>query len=127
MESVPLMLDRTYALAGGRRVRVRLARSSDAPAIAELAARRGVELEPLDLARLTRFDPRHRLVIAATALIGSRETVVGVAAVDLTTPAPVEPDVLIFDERIEGLGELLRAALAGRTRAIRPRLAAGSA
>jgi hypothetical protein len=37
---------------------------------------------------------------------------------------PYEPDTLIYDERIEGLGELLCDALAARTSAIRGRSAA---
>jgi hypothetical protein len=123
MDSPPVMLDRTYALAGGQRVRVRLARASDMRAIQELAARRRLAVDPLDVARLTRFDPCRRLVISATALIDSRETFVGVAAADLEEREPFEPDTLIFDERIEGLGELLCEALAARAGAIRRRTA----
>lgn len=120
----PPMLDRTYVLAGGQRVRVRLARSSDARAIRELAARRLLEVDPLDAARLVRFDPRRRLVISATALIDAHETLVGIAAADVDRPEPFEPDTLIFDERIDGLGELLASAVAARARAIRRRSAA---
>src|SRR5947209_20565108 len=119
-----MLLDRTYALEHGHRVLVRMARSSDARAIRELAARRGLDADPLEVARLTRFDPRHRLVISATALIDGHETFVGVAAVDLHQGEPFEPDTLIFDERIEGLGPLLLSALASRARAIpRPQAA----
>jgi hypothetical protein len=118
-----MMLDRTYALEG-HRVRVRLARASDARAIAELAARRRLDVDPLEVARVTRFDPRHRLVISATALIGGRETFVGIAAADLDHGDPYEPDTLIFDECIAGLGELLCEALAARGGAIRRRHAA---
>ncbi len=119
-----MLLDRTYALEDGHRVRVRLARSSDARAIRELAARRGLDADPLEVARLTRFDPRHRLVISATALIESHETFVGVAAVDLDRDEPFEPDTLIFDERIAGLGMLLVRALSARARALGGRNAA---
>jgi hypothetical protein len=119
-----LMLDRTYVLADGHRVRVRLARSSDARAIRELAARRRLDVDPLDAARLVRFDPRHRLVVSATALIDSRETFVGIAAADVDCSDPCELDTLIFDERIEGLGELLATAVAARARAICSRSAA---
>jgi hypothetical protein len=117
----PLTLDRTYVLAAGQRVRVRLARSSDARAIRELAARRHLEVDPLEVGRLVRFDPRRRLVISATALIDSRETIVGIAAADVDGSDPFEPDTLIFDERIEGLGELLSSVLAARARAINGR------
>jgi hypothetical protein len=113
-----LSLDRTHALEDGHRVRVRLARSSDARAIRDLAARRGLDADPLDVARLTRFDPRRRLVVSATALIDSQETFVGVGAVDLDRGEPFEPDTLIFDERIAGLGELLLGVLSARARAV---------
>jgi hypothetical protein len=118
------LLDRAYALPGGPRVRVRLARSSDARAIAELAARRRLELEPLRARRLTRFDPCRRLVVCASALIDSRETLVGVVAVDLDRGEPFAPDTLICDERIGGLAELLCEVLAARARAILRRPAA---
>ncbi len=119
------MLDRTYRLPGGQRVRVRLARSSDARAIWELAARRGLDIGPLEVARLARFDPRRRLLLAATALIDARETLVGIAGADLDrATGAIEPDTLIVDERIDGLGELLCEALASRARAVAGRRAA---
>jgi hypothetical protein len=108
------VLDRTYAMPDGHRVRVRLARATDARPIRELAARRRFDADPLEVARLTRFDPCHRLVISATALIDARETFVGVGAVDLDAGEPFEPETLIFDERIEGLGELLAGVMAAR-------------
>ncbi len=87
-------------------------------------SRRGLEADPLAVARLTRFDPRRRLVISATALLDSHETLVGVGAVDLDRGEPFEPDTLIVDERIEGLGPLLVSALAARARSIKgPRAA----
>ena len=119
-----MFLDRTYALENGPRVRIRMARTSDARAIRELAARRGLDADPLDTARLTRFDPRRRVVISATALIDSQETFVGIGAVDLDQDEPFEPDTLIFDERIEGLGTLLLRALSARARALSGRHAA---
>jgi hypothetical protein len=124
MDFAPVMLDRTYELADGHRVRVRLARSTDTRAIRDLAARRRLDVDPLEVARLIRFDPRHRLVISATALIDSRETFVGVGAVDLVRGEPFEPDTLIVDGRIPGLGGLLASALASRARAITQRHAA---
>ncbi len=118
------LLDRNHTLASGQRVRLRMARSSDARALRELAARRGFEASPLEVARMTRFDPRHRLVISATALIDARETLVGLGAMELDQGEPFEPDTLIYDERVEGLGALLVAALAARARAIAPSRAA---
>ena len=119
-----MMLDRTHTMADGHRVRVRLASATDARAIRELAARRRFDADPLEVARLTRFDPRRRLVVSATALIDGHERFVGVAAVDLERGEPFEPDTLIFDERIEGLGPLLLSALTTRARAMpRPQAA----
>jgi hypothetical protein len=113
-----MLLDRTHTMGDGHHVRVRLTRATDARAIRELAARRRFDADPLEVARLTSFDPRHRLVVSATALIEGQETFVGVGAVDLERGEPFEPDTLIFDERIEGLGPLLVSALEARARAI---------
>jgi len=113
-----LLLDRFYALPSGPLVRLRLARSSDAPAIGELAAQRDLHADALEVVRLTRFDPRHRIVICATALIDAHETFVGVGAMDVDAGEPAEPDTLIVDPRIEGLGELLVKVLVGRARTI---------
>ncbi len=71
------------------------------------------------MARLVRFDPRVRLVICATALIGSRESVVGVGALDLEPSRETQPDPLVVDaEQTEGLDELLARALLGRAAAV---------
>jgi N-acetylglutamate synthase-like GNAT family acetyltransferase len=113
-----LLLDRFYALPRGPMVRLRMARSSDAPAIRELAARRQLDADALEVARLTRFDPRHRIVICATALIDAHETFVGVGAMEVDAGDPPEPDTLIVDLRIDGLGELLVKVLVGRARTI---------
>lgn len=111
-------LDRTYVLDDGQRVRVRLARSSDAAPIRELAARRRFDADPLEVARLTRFDPRRRLVICATALIGVRDTLVGVGAIGLAPGDDFEPETLIFDDRIAGLGPFLLEVLVSRAGAV---------
>jgi hypothetical protein len=116
------LLSRTYVLPRGPRVRLRLARSSDGPAIRAMAAEHGIEGDFLQLERLLRFD-RRRLLISATALIGAEEVFAGVGAIDLEPGA--EPGlVLVDDELTEGLGELLSAALMGRAEAITRRRAA---
>jgi hypothetical protein len=132
------LLARCYRLPGGARVCLRLARSRDLPAIARLCERSGESRTELELARLVRCDPRRRLVICATSLVGLAETVVGVGAIDLLVPearlfhrrerpAPV-PDVLVVDESAgQGLDELIERALLGRARAITPARAAGRA
>jgi hypothetical protein len=110
------LLSRTYALPRGPRVRLRLARSADGPAIAALAAEHGVGMDPLALARLLRFD-RRRLVICAMALIGAEEVFAGFGAIDLEPDA--QPGLVLVDRELtDGLGELLAAALSGRAAAI---------
>jgi hypothetical protein len=81
-----------------------------------LRSRSPHELNELELARLVGFDPRRRLVICATALIGLRETVLGVGAIDLAVDA--DPWLLAIDDRAAGLGPLLADALLGRALAL---------
>jgi hypothetical protein len=106
----------------GPRVRLRLAQIRDLRAISAFLAQRSESPEQLDLARLVRADPRERVAVCATALIGSRETVVGVGAIDV---GATEPDLLVVDaELTDGLRELLEAALRRRADAIAERIAA---
>jgi hypothetical protein len=100
-------------------VRLRLARPGDGPGIRALLAQHGIDPEEFELGRLTHFDPRHRAVICATALIGATETIVGLGAIDVDGNEDAVPDALVVDERLtDGLGELLHAALTGRAVAI---------
>lgn len=108
------LLARTYELAAGPRVRLRLARRSDRRGLEALLRQRGIDPSPLELERLVRYDPRRRFVICATAPLGGTETIVGVGAID-RDGEDSEPDTIVVDERLtEGLGELLAAALQGR-------------
>ena len=110
------LLSRTYALPRGPRVRLRLARPRDAPAMRALAAKHGIDLDSLQLERLLRFD-RRRIVICATALVDGGERFVGFGAIELAPGA--EPEPVLVDERVtDGLAELLAAALSGRAVAI---------
>jgi hypothetical protein len=109
------LMARHYSLTGGLRVCLRLARIRDRDGVRRLCGGRDLEIDELELARLVGFDPRRRLVICATALIGSAETVLGVGAIDL---APDADPWLLVDDRIEGLGPLLADALLGRSRAL---------
>ncbi len=110
------LLARSYELPRGPRVRLRLPGPGDAPAIGDLYVRCGLEAGELELARLLRFDPRTRVVIAATALVDSRETTVGIGSIALKADAP---DTVVVDGQLtDGLDELLRRALIGRARAI---------
>jgi len=108
---------RYYALPRDLRVCLRLPRVRDRDAVRELLARIGVAADELALVRLVNFDPRRRLVICATALIESAETIVGVGAIDLHVADP-EPSLLLADPRADGLAPLLGDALVGRTRAL---------
>ncbi len=112
------LLARSYPLARGPRVRLRLAQLRDLPVITALLRAEGHEPEAFELARLLRADPRGRLVICATALLGSAETVIGIGAIDLISPVG-EPHLVIVDSTLtDGLADLLRQALIGRASAI---------
>jgi hypothetical protein len=109
------LLARSYALARGPRVCLRLARPRDAGGVADLLWHQGRQPDELELTRLVRSDPRRRLVIVATALIEGQETVVGVGAAELDQSPDALPTFVLVDEhRTEGLEELLSAALVGR-------------
>jgi hypothetical protein len=102
-------------------VRLRLAQIRDARAIQEFLASHGFDADGLDAQRLVRADPRKRIAICATALIGGSETILGVAA---TNVGADEPDLMIVDEALtEGLDELLQTALEARAEAIADRAA----
>ncbi len=112
---------RTFSLASGARVRLRLARPRDAAGLSALIERCGEASERYDIPALTWFDPRARLVICAT---DSHENLLGVAAVSLAE-APEDPDLLLVDGAVgDGLDELLRGALAAEARAFSHALAA---
>ncbi len=120
------LLARSYPLARGPRVCLRLVRTRDRSGLRRLFERQGLTVDELELVRLTRPDPRRRLVICATALVGSAETLLGVGAIDLGPGAielghghHAEPDLVIVDERAtDGLDELLSEALVGRAQAL---------
>jgi hypothetical protein len=112
----------SHALPRGPRVRLRLAQTRDAGAIAHLLAEHGLDPSDLDVARLLRADPRRRVTICATALLGGSETVVGVGSSEVGLP---EPDVLAVDaELTDGLEDLLTEAVQRRAEAIAERAAA---
>jgi len=96
------LLARSYVLRRGPRVCLRLVRARDLDGVRRLFERQGLAPSQLELARLTRADPRRRLVICASALIGSAETVVGIGAIDLgdggARAAEAEPERVLVDE-----------------------------
>jgi len=120
------LLGRSYPLADGSRVCLRMARSSDSGPIRGLAERQltadavgPAQVDRLELARLVSFDPRRRCVMCATALIDGGERLIGVGAVDLVGEQAGQPQpVLVDPEAPEGLRELLIGALLGRAGAL---------
>jgi hypothetical protein len=113
------LLARYYALANGPRVCLRLVRPRDQVGIRELFEAHGRPLDELELARLVSFDLTRHLVLVATALIDTRETVVGVGSIGLGEQASRVPTlVVVDDDRTEGLHELLAGALVGHASAI---------
>jgi hypothetical protein len=113
------LLARSYDLPPGPRVVLRLVRVRDLPRIGELLTRQGIDPDELELARLVRFDPRRRLVVCATAPVGSAEAVVGVGAIDLVDDqAPVPSLVVVDHPGTEGLAELISEALIGRAQTV---------
>ncbi len=119
------MLSRSHGLVSGRRVRLRNARPSDGSAIAELLEAGAVsrsEPPELDIYRLIRFDPRRRLAICATALIGNTEKVVAVGSIAIGAE---QPELVVAGPDDSGeLQELVRAALLSRADEIGSRTAA---
>jgi hypothetical protein len=91
------LLGHVQSLADGSCVRLRLARSSDVRAIAELLARHGLDACDLRAARLVHFDPRHRYVVCVTGLVGSTERLLGVGAIELSIPPATAPEFVITD------------------------------
>lgn len=116
---------RSYALARGPRVCLRLARVRDLAGIEDLLMRHGVFPSQFELARLVRADPRQRIVICGLALVGGVEQVVGVGALDLDGDSLAEPSPLVVDDELtSGLDQLLHDALVGRARLVAGRRAA---
>lgn len=117
------LLGHVYTLRDGLPVRLRLARSSDAPAIHDLLDQRrdgGSELEP---AQLVHFDPRRRYVLCATGLIDGAERLLGVGTIRLD--GTTEPEWLVVaEESPPELTSLLRRALVGVAGALTARRAA---
>ncbi len=112
------LLARYYQLPRGPRVCLRLARVRDLAGIEQLVHRQGLTVTGLELARLLRSHPRERIVICATALIGSAETIVGVGVIELGGLAHEPTWVIADQEATEGLEELLYEALVGRACAL---------
>jgi hypothetical protein len=103
--------------ADGMRVRLRLARPSDAWRLRDFLESHAPRLAS-QARRFTFYDPRRRLVVLATAPIEGTEEIVGLA--DLRTRAPREALVVVDDRTpsaaVRSLLEQAAAALAARIR-----------
>jgi acetyltransferase len=122
------LLATTHEVGGGVRVRMRLARPSDAPRVAEfldglspetlerrfLVSAPGAS-EPL-VRRFTFYDPRERLVVAATSPAGG-DGLVGLADLALLSTGLAEVGVVVDDaQQGRGVGRLLTEAVAALAR-----------
>jgi acetyltransferase len=119
------MLATTHALGDGSRVRLRLTRPTDLPRIAEFLeglspetrARRFLVATPRLPEHLVRhfafYDPRERLILAATAPGGRGEEVVGLADVALLATGLAEIGIVVADRaQGKGVGKLLSESVA---------------
>jgi hypothetical protein len=104
------LLARTWRLDDGFRVRLRLARRTDAAAVGALLERCGVEVTELEISRLVRPDPRREVTICAAAPVDGQEEVVGVGSISYDDPDATR--IIACDERMRAGGvQLLDAAL----------------
>jgi hypothetical protein len=104
------LLAQYHPLPRGPRVCLRLARRRDLAGLSDLYRRQGIPVHHLSLARLVSFDLLNMLVLCATALVDSTETVLGVGAIELERPH--EPTLMVVDDaQTEGLADLLADAL----------------
>jgi RimJ/RimL family protein N-acetyltransferase len=110
---------------GGLTVRLRLARPSDAPRVRafleglspETRHRRFLAAMPQVPEALVRhftfFNPRRRMVVAATALVGANEQLLGLADVALLDTGVAEVAVVVGDDNQgQGVGKLLTEVIA---------------
>lgn len=97
-----MLLSTTYELPDGTRVRLRLARPSDVPLVYDFLEHLwpdeqiGAEL----VRHFTFYDPRERMVVAATLPADGIERIVGLADGEL-----------VVEDDLEGLAELLTQAV----------------
>src|SRR3954454_11787505 len=113
------MLATSQELRDGSRVRLRLARPSDVPLVREFFGGDAGVPDAL-VRRFTFYDPRERVVLAATMLAGSFERIVALGDAAFTDL----PAVLLDDELDDtALADLMAEAVAYYTR-VRPRRSA---
>ena len=105
------LLSTTHEVDDGLRVRLRLARPSDAVLMEAFFDELSDETRAIR--DFTFFNPRERLVMVAAAMAGHSEEIVGVADVVLLDTAVAELGAVVHDPRQGmGIGELLTEAIA---------------
>ena len=108
------LLATSYQLRDGSRMRLRLARPTDVPLVRDFLTGDGnVDVDSDLVRRFTFYDPRERVVLAATMLDGGQERIValGDAAFDDM------PEVVVEDDMAErGVADLMAEAVAYYTR-----------
>lgn len=120
------LLATTHPLAGGERVRLRLTRPSDVTLVREFL--QGLSSDALHrrfftagpgigteiIRHFTFYDPRERVVVAATLPIDGHECIVGLGDLALLETGLAEIGLVVGDSRRgQGLGSLLARTLAG--------------
>jgi GNAT superfamily N-acetyltransferase len=119
------LLATTHQLDGGLRVRLRLTRPTDATLVREFLERLSPEtrqrrfLTPMPsvpqaaVDHFTFYDPRERLVIAATTLRDGCEQMVGVGDVSFVSTGIAEMGLVVEDaHQSHGIGRLIAEAIA---------------
>jgi RimJ/RimL family protein N-acetyltransferase len=118
------MLGGAHELDSGLTVRLRLARPSDADGVRHLLERQSVEnrarrfftamprVSDATVRHFTHFDPRRRLIVAATTLVAGAERVVALADVALLATGLAEIGVIVDEAHHgEGVGRAVTEAV----------------
>ena len=106
------MLSAAHELADGSSARLRLTRPTDAGLIRAFLETLGDVPDGL-VQQFTYYEPRERLMIAACALDGRTEKIVGLASVAVLETGTAEAAVVVDDDRRGiGVGGLLTEAIA---------------
>src|SRR3954452_12562078 len=119
------MLSATHELEDGSRVRLRLTRPSDGPRVrefleglsAEMRTRRLLSPTPgvseTIVRHFTFYDPRERMMLAATMPVDGSERIVGLADAAFLATGLAEIGLVVDDEaQGQGLGKVLSEAVA---------------
>ena len=104
-----MLLATTYELPSGERVRLRLARPTDVALVCDFLERLwpGEEIDGDLVAWFTFYNPRERIVVAATLPSDGVERIVGLADREL-----------VVEDELDGLAELLTEAVTPQARGL---------